>query len=82
MSSIIYVYVYVLLYTGVGVKDEGMYVCVAQNQFGTNEASGYLTITGICKMGAASWENQQSAYAKTKTQISFADQRLCFSLHG
>ena len=33
-----------------GIKDEGMYVCVAQNQFGTNEASGYLTITGICKM--------------------------------
>ena len=24
------------------------------------------------KIGATSWENQQSAYAKTKTQISFA----------
>ena len=31
----------------VGIKDEGMYVCVAQNQFGTTEATGYLTVTGI-----------------------------------
>ena len=32
-----------------GIKDEGMYVCVAQNQFGTTEATGYLTVTGIGK---------------------------------
>ena len=44
------IYFFLLIYSDVGVKDEGMYVCVAQNQFGTNEASGYLTITGICKM--------------------------------
>ena len=43
-------------------------------------------ISGFMVIWAASWENQQSAYAKTKTQISFAvlrgnreaDQRLCF----
>lgn len=29
------------------VDDEGLYICAAQNQFGTAEASAYLTITGI-----------------------------------
>ena len=39
------------VYLDVGIKDEGMYVCVAQNQFGTTEATGYLTVTGIGKQG-------------------------------
>ena len=30
--------------------DEGGYVCVAQNQFGTIQASAYLTVTGIGKI--------------------------------
>lgn len=32
-----------------GVNDEGSYVCVAQNQFGTTQMAAYLTITGIGK---------------------------------
>lgn len=32
-----------------GVSDEGSYVCVAQNQFGTTQMVAYLTITGIGK---------------------------------
>ena len=42
-----------------------------------NSADNWYTIKELCSQSefniwAASWENQRSAYAKTKTQISFA----------
>ncbi|KAL4218919.1 Hemicentin-1 [Mactra antiquata] len=40
-------YVGYLFIQDLEVEDEGMYICAVQNQFGTSEASAYLTITGI-----------------------------------
>ena len=44
------------------------YFCICKNK-GTDQ---FCVITQPISTWAASWENQQFAYAKTKTQISFA----------
>ena len=52
-------------------------ICICENKDadqlrGNREADQRLIIIIDFVILAASWENQQSAYAKTKTQISFA----------
>ena len=44
------------------------FYCLCLDNKGADQQRGYCDIF----IWAASWENQQSAYAKTKTQISFA----------
>ena len=49
------------------------FVLYPQNQGIYDLPDGYFWIMSQCKnKWAASWENQHFAYAKTKTQISFA----------
>ncbi|XP_076455301.1 hemicentin-1-like isoform X2 [Babylonia areolata] len=38
-----------LTISDISVEDEGLYTCVAQNPFGKNEASAFVTVTGIVR---------------------------------
>ena len=36
-----------LLVAGIQKEDEGMYTCRVQNEFGSQEVSAFITVTGI-----------------------------------
>ena len=49
--SLIYHYLFLpsMCCTGIHKEDEGMYTCRVENQFGLQEVSAFITVTGVGK---------------------------------
>ena len=49
-----------VIVSGIGKEEEGMYRCIVENQFGREDKSAYITITGIGMNAENSMSLQQN----------------------